>query len=283
MKTLNSFHRVDETQYALSTGKVNLLHYHLPKHFQGEYRCFETPRLCTILQGEKHIRINQSESLNYHKEQCVLLPPHANVMMSMPEFTEALVYEFSEDVLEDVSARVNEQLEVDTSLQAENGHFQLSGLQDRMSALHLRTLEILRSNDSNIPFLIDLVTQEMVYELMKRQGSYDILSQHKNHPIHRAIRLMKSSVSEVLSISQLAEEVQMSLPNFSQKFKLVTNQTPKEYLTRLKLQQARRYLSHLSVTDTALELGYENISHFIRLFKKEFGVTPKQFKLSRHS
>ncbi|XAW88453.1 helix-turn-helix domain-containing protein [Vibrio sp. CDRSL-10 TSBA] len=54
-------------------------------------------------------------------------------------------------------------------------------------------------------------------------------------------------------------------------------------MTRLKLQQARRYLGHLSVTDTALELGYENISHFIRLFKKEFGVTPKQFKLSRHS
>ncbi|MCE7622852.1 helix-turn-helix domain-containing protein [Vibrio fluvialis] len=73
----------------------------------------------------------------------------------------------------------------------------------------------------------------------------------------------------------------MSLPNFSQKFKLVTNQTPKEYFTRLKLNQSKRYLNQLSVTDTALELGYENISHFIRLFKKEFGVTPKQFKLSQ--
>lgn len=281
MKTLNSFRRIDETQHALSTGKVNLLHYHLPKHFQGEYRCYETPRLCTILQGEKQILVNHAESLSYQKEQCVLLPPHANVLMSMPEFTEALVYEFSEDVLEEVGARVTDQLEVDISLQADHSHFQLSGLQDRMHALHQRTLEILRSNDNNIPFLLDLVTQEMVYELMKRQGSYDILARQKNHPIHQAIRRMKASIGEGVSISQLAEEVQMSLPNFSQKFKLVTNQTPKEYMTRLKLHEARRYLNHLSVTETALELGYENISHFIRLFKKEFGITPKQFKLSR--
>ncbi|EOG9061170.1 hypothetical protein ACLK5F_001927 [Vibrio fluvialis] len=77
MKTLNSFRRIDETEYALSTDKVNMLYYHLPKHFQGEYRSYETPRLCTILQGSKDVRINQSQQFTYRKEQCVLLPPHA--------------------------------------------------------------------------------------------------------------------------------------------------------------------------------------------------------------
>ncbi|MBY7764291.1 AraC family transcriptional regulator [Vibrio fluvialis] len=281
MKTLNSFRRIDETEYALSTDKVNMLYYHLPKHFQGEYRSYETPRLCTILQGSKDVRINQSQQFTYRKEQCVLLPPHANVHMSMSEFTKALVYEFSEDVLQDVSARVGDQLEVKASLDRDYSHFQMDYLQDRIYTLHGRAQEILRSNDSNIPFLLDLVTQEMVYELLKRQGSHEILSQHQHHPVNRAIRMMKAHLGEPLSISELAEEVRMSLPNFSQKFKLVTNQTPKEYFTRLKLNQSKRYLNQLSVTDTALELGYENISHFIRLFKKEFGVTPKQFKLSQ--
>jgi AraC-like DNA-binding protein len=92
---------------------------------------------------------------------------------------------------------------------------------------------------------------------------------------------MKSSRGSNMSISELAEEVNMSLANFSQKFKLITNQSPKAYLTKHKLYQSKRYLNDLSVTDTALELGYENISHFIRLFKKEFGVTPKQFKLAQ--
>lgn len=281
MKTLNSFRRVDETEYALSTDKVNVLYYHLPKHFQGEYRSYETPRLCTILQGSKDVRINQSQQFTYRKEQCVLLPPHANVHMSMSEFTKALVYEFSEDVLDDVSARVGDQLEVEASLDHDYSHFQMDNAQDRIFALHDRAQEILHSNDTNIPFLLDLVTQEMVYELLKRQGSYEILSQHHHHPINCAIQMMKAHLGDGLSISELAEEVRMSLPNFSQKFKLVTNQTPKEYFTRLKLNQSKRYLSQLSVTDTALELGYENISHFIRLFKAEFGVTPKQYKLSQ--
>ncbi|WP_196368195.1 AraC family transcriptional regulator N-terminal domain-containing protein, partial [Vibrio fluvialis] len=163
MKTLNSFRRIDETEYALSTDKVNMLYYHLPKHFQGEYRSYETPRLCTILQGSKDVRINQSQQFTYRKEQCVLLPPHANVHMSMSEFTKALVYEFSEDVLQDVSARVGDQLEVKASLDHDYSHFQMDYLQDRIYTLHGRAQEILRSNDSNIPFLLDLVTQEMVY------------------------------------------------------------------------------------------------------------------------
>jgi len=35
----------------------------------------------------------------------------------------------------------------------------------------------------------------------------------------------------------------------------------------------------MSVTDVAFELGYENPSHFIKLFKYEYKITPKQYQL----
>ncbi len=280
MKKLNTFSRVDETQFAFSTNKVNMLYYDLPKHFQGEYNSYAAPRLCTILRGTKEVHINQSEQFRYQKEQCVLLPPHSTVYMSMSEYTQALVYEFSDDIVEDVSARVCDQLEFDVAIDLDYNHFKLEQLHSRIHALHERTQDILLSDDKNIDFLLDLTCQELVYELLKRKGCNQILSHHKNHPINRAIRLMKSRHFHGISISELAEEANMSLPNFSQKFKLVTNQTPKEYLTKLKLNQSKLLLNKLSVTDTALELGYENISHFIRLFKKQFGLTPKQFKLA---
>ncbi|SCP94824.1 Helix-turn-helix domain-containing protein [Anaerobium acetethylicum] len=75
----------------------------------------------------------------------------------------------------------------------------------------------------------------------------------------------------------------MSPSNFSQQFKLITDQTPKEYMTRLRLMKAKQFLKNLSVTDTAYELGYDNISHFIRLFKQEYGMTPKQYQLNQSS
>ncbi len=279
MKKLNSFCRVDETQYALSTNKVNMLYYDLPKHFQGEYHSYEAPRLCTILHGTKQVHINQSEQFLYQKEQCVLLPPHSTVHMLMSEYTQALVYEFNDGIVEEVSARVCDNLEFDAPRDLDYRHFKIERLQDRIHVLHHRVQEILHSEDKNVEFLLDITCQELVYELLKRRGCHEILSHHRNHPINQAIRAMKSHYGRAISVSELAEEAGMSLSNFSQKFKIVTNQTPKEYLTKLRLHQSKRYLNELSVTDTALELGYENISHFIRLFKREFGMTPKQFKL----
>ncbi len=281
MKKLSNFSRVDETQFALTTRNVNMLYYDLPQHFQGEYRSYEEPRLCTILRGTKEVHINQSEQFTYQKEQCVLLPPHSTVYMSMSEYTQALVYEFSDEMVESVSAKVCDQLEFDTAADINQNYFKLEQLQSRVHALHTRVQDILNSDDKNVDFLLDLTCQELVYELLKRQGCNEILSYHSNHPINKAIRLMKSRQSHGVSISDLADEANMTLPNFSQKFKLVTNQTPKEYLTKLRLNRSKILLNKLSVTDTAMEVGYENISHFIRLFKKEFGLTPKQFKLAQ--
>ncbi|NGZ13922.1 helix-turn-helix transcriptional regulator [Vibrio aestuarianus] len=281
MKSLNSFCRIAETEYALSTDKVNILYYDLPKHFHDEYRSYDAPRLCTILQGHKEVVINQAEQFSYQREQCVLLPPHSTVYMSMTEYTKALVYEFSDEIVDGVRSQVSEQLEVDCEVKFDHNQFQLEQLQDQLLNTHVRVQSILQSRDNNITFLLDLTCQELVYELLKRQGCHDILHHYKNHPINRVISLMKSNQGQVMSISDFAEEVNMSLPNFSQKFKMITTQSPKEFMTKVRLTKAKRYLSSMSVTDTALELGYENISHFIRLFKKEFGITPKQFKLTQ--
>jgi AraC-like DNA-binding protein len=202
--------------------------------------------------------------------------------MSMDEYTKALVYEFSDDIVEQVNQQLSNQLEADLGPVLQRSGFTLNRLANRIGDLHQRTLQLLSERDNNMGFLVDLTCQELVYELMKTKGCNEIISQHNRHPISRAIRLMNSVEGSQLSISQIAEEVDLSLSSFSQKFKLMTDQSPKEYFTRLKLEKASRNLQCHSVTDTALEAGYDNISHFIRLFKKQYGVTPKQFKLNQY-
>lgn len=72
--SMKRFNRVDETRSALSSPLVNLYFYDLPKHYQDEYKAYDLPRFCTILQGSKEVRINQSESFVYQKDQFILLP-----------------------------------------------------------------------------------------------------------------------------------------------------------------------------------------------------------------
>lgn len=285
IQSIKRFSRIDENQYALSSHLVNLFYYDLPQYYQDEYKAYDLPRFCTILQGSKQIQINHSESFIYQKNQFVLLPPHANVLMSMPDHTRALVYEFTDDIINNVKQQVADLLEFSPASTFDYQSFKTDQMEDRLAVLHHRVQEILMSGDLNIRFLIDLTCQEMVYELIKMQGCYSLLHHSQNHPISQAIQMMKSDAGLQMNISDIAEELNMSLANFSQKFKQITNQTPKEYLTHLKLNKSKHCLEYLSVTDTALEVGYENISHFIHLFKNEFGLTPKQYQLNseRHS
>jgi AraC-like DNA-binding protein len=279
MHRISNFSRIAENEYAISTGSLNILYYALPKHFSDHYRSYDAPRLCTILNGEKRVSVNQSDNFVYNKDQFILLPPHSNVHMTMPESTQALVYEFGDQIIDYVGQKVSENLQLEVSKDINYSTFELCEYSDRTATLHSRIQDILLDQDTNMRFLIDLSCQEIVYELMKLKGCNDIIQHHKNHPVNKAIRLFSSPANTEMSISDIAEEVGMSLSNFSQKFKLVTNFTPKEYMTRIRLQKSKLHLKSMSVTNTAYEVGYDNISHFIRLFKKEYGVTPKQYQL----
>lgn len=81
-----------------------------------------------------------------------------------------------------------------------------------------------------------------------------------------------------ISINLLAYDLNMSEANFSNSFKKVMGITAKEYITNLKLMKAKEMLKNQNVTEVAYDLGYDNISHFIALFKIRYGITPKQFK-----
>ena len=280
MKKISNFSRVAETEYALSTDSINLLYYELPKDYCDEYKSYDAPRLCTILEGLKEVGVNQSNKFVYQKDKFVLLPSHSTVYMSIPEHTRALVYEFSDKIIDYVNQIVSDKLEINASKDIQNSTSALNEFTDRILCLHNRILNVISEKDVNMHFLINITCQEMVYELMRIKDGYNIIHYHMNHPINKSIRIMNSSNGHQMKISEIAEEVDMSLSNFSQKFKLATSQSPQEYITKLRLQRSKQYLKYLSVTESAYEVGYENISYYIRLFKKEYGITPKQYQLN---
>lgn len=87
---------------------------------------------------------------------------------------------------------------------------------------------------------------------------------------------------ETFGVHDIADALHMSASNFSHAFKKHVHMTPQAYIRTQKLKESRELLKDLSVTDVSFTLGYENPSYFIQLFKREFGVTPKQYQLQRH-
>jgi len=84
-----------------------------------------------------------------------------------------------------------------------------------------------------------------------------------------------------LSLSRLSEEVHFSPGHLSNLFKQVTGQTFIEYVTRLKIERAKKYLEETNrkVHDIACSLGYEDARYFSKLFRREMGMTPMEYKL----
>ena len=95
-------------------------------------------------------------------------------------------------------------------------------------------------------------------------------------------RLMNNLTTYQLSISDLAHLSGRNLSSFNRDFKAIYQIPPKQWLQEKRLNSAYHNLlnTELSVTQVALDLGYENISHFIKSFKEKFNMTPKQFKLN---
>ena len=112
LRELKDFDRLAESQSALCTDFIKLLYYDLPKHYSNHYHSYEAPRLCTIIEGAKEVKINDTQAFTYNTEGFILLPPHSEVQLFMPEHTKAIVYEFDEQLIENVSQKVGDQLQI---------------------------------------------------------------------------------------------------------------------------------------------------------------------------
>lgn len=85
-----------------------------------------------------------------------------------------------------------------------------------------------------------------------------------------------------LSLTDAADLCCLSPSYFSRLFKSVFRYNYSEYSIRHRLYSAARMLSQseFSITDISYELNFSTPSHFIALFKKQFGITPKKYKVN---
>jgi len=97
--------------------------------------------------------------------------------------------------------------------------------------------------------------------------------------------LMRNSLHQELSLDTLAHYSQLSKFHFAKKFKELTDSSPIQHFINMKIQHACSQLdnSDIAIKDIASDLGYSDPYYFSRLFKKLVGISPKQYRDSRHS
>ena len=98
--------------------------------------------------------------------------------------------------------------------------------------------------------------------------------------LSKAIQAMHAGIDRSWSVASLAREARMSRSAFALKFKTVLGQTPLEYLTQWRMYKAGGMIraNHLSFSEVASAIGYGSESSFSRVFRREMGVAPREYR-----
>ncbi len=96
--------------------------------------------------------------------------------------------------------------------------------------------------------------------------------------LEEAARFMNERYEDRLTLDAIAEGVGLSPFHLCRAFKKRMGVTVHQYLTGLRLRSSLERIGEGDLTSTALSLGFSSHSHFTDCFRREFGLTPSQFR-----
>ncbi len=105
------------------------------------------------------------------------------------------------------------------------------------------------------------------------------LSRQRKHPVMDDIFLyIRAHLTEDLSLETLEKEFYVSRYHICREFKRQTGQTVHSYIVKARLDLCKKHIESGKSIKEVYELGgFGGYNHFFRAFKKEYGMTPKEY------
>jgi AraC family transcriptional regulator len=105
--------------------------------------------------------------------------------------------------------------------------------------------------------------------------------QHSVRKLDRMLDFIDASLSEHLTLDNLAQRVGVSRAHFARRFRDLTGMSPHRYLMNRRVEKAKKLLkeTRISLANIALEVGFSNQAHFSAAFHAMTGLTPSHYRL----
>jgi transcriptional regulator GlxA family with amidase domain len=103
---------------------------------------------------------------------------------------------------------------------------------------------------------------------------------HEDEPIKQAQEFIEANLTEKISVEELASKFAIGRRHFERRFKNATNNTPLEYIQRVRIEAAKKQFetSSKNVNEVMYDVGYLDNKTFRTLFKKITGLSPIEYR-----
>lgn len=170
------------------------------------------------------------------------------------------------------------------TLTAEDTSFLFFESLDAEMQLLLKNIVSVDMNNPLNSFYVQIKVQELMYLLFSKLSLRETttLKTINSSDAERLMVIRNKMLSDLSTppvIAELATIASMSETKLKQLFKQTFGETIYNYYQKARMEEAAFLLKQArhSVSQVGYELGFSNLSHFSRLFEKQYGITPKKF------
>jgi len=103
---------------------------------------------------------------------------------------------------------------------------------------------------------------------------------HEDEPVKLAQEFIETNITERITVEELANKYAIGRRHFERRFKKATNNTPVEYMQRVKIEAAKKLFesSPKNVSEVMYDVGYSDGKSFRTIFKKITGLSPVDYR-----
>lgn len=128
--------------------------------------------------------------------------------------------------------------------------------------------------------LLTMLLHQLFIIMDRHLSSTRQISGRVQNELDEAIRYFTEHYQESISVDQYAASLHKSTGWFIRSFRMYTGVTPMQYIISVRIANAQSLMqsSEYNITEIAAMVGYENPLYFSRLFKRQTGIAPSEYK-----
>ncbi|MBB5335571.1 AraC family transcriptional regulator [Pectinatus brassicae] len=253
--------------------------FNMPYHWHIEYE------IMYLIDGEFSISLNETE-IKMTPGSFLFIPDgvvHGGVPVSKNCVYECIVI--------DINKLLKDNIVQHSQIEAILNHelYIINYFDDSHPAIQkiLKNLFIaMHSQKTGYEFIVTGMLYSFIGEILKNQlyhknTTYSLaINRHHICQIKQAFNLINTQYALPLTLNDLSTAAGLSPNYFCKFFQKMTHRTPIDYLNYYRIEIACQKLSSsdLSITDIAYSTGFNDLSYFIKIFKRYKGISPRKYQ-----